>query len=102
MERELWPLLYRHLKEVAKDFSQKYVQYQPWVLVAVFLWATLHDRPICWACEERNWSTTRLRPPRLPSPATLSRRIDSAGVGLFWRQLQERLRGAGPPRLIAI
>ncbi len=29
MERELWPPLYRLLKEVAKDFRQKYVQMQP-------------------------------------------------------------------------
>jgi hypothetical protein len=101
MERELWPLLYQHLKEVAKGFSQKYVQYQPGVLVAVFLWAALHDRPVCWACDARNWSTTRLRPARLPSPATLSRRIDGLGVGLFWRQLQERLRGDGHPGLVA-
>jgi len=46
MERELWPPLYRTIQEVAKDFSQKYVSYQPWVLVAVPLWAALHDRPM--------------------------------------------------------
>ena len=101
MERELWPLLYRHLRAAAIDFSQKYVQYQPWVLVAVFLWAALHDRPVCWACRPQNWSTTRLRPPRLPSPGTLSRRIDGVGVGLFWRRLEERLRGAVAPALVA-
>jgi hypothetical protein len=101
MERELWPLLYRHLREAAKGFSQKYVRYQPWVLVAVFLWAALHDRPVCWACDQRNWGETRLRPPQLPSPATLSRRIDRTGVGLFWRALEQRLRGDGHPALVA-
>jgi hypothetical protein len=101
MERELWPLLYRHLKEAAIGFSQKYVHYQPWVLVAVFLWAALHDRPVSWACDARNWGATRLRPPRLPSPATLSRRLDGVGVGLFWRRLEQRLRGGGDPALVA-
>jgi len=101
MERELWPLLDHHIKEAANGFSQKYVHYQPWVLVAVFLWAALHDRPVCWACDVRHWSTTRLRPPHLPSPATLSRRIDRTGVGLFWRRLQVRLRGDGHPALVA-
>jgi hypothetical protein len=71
------------------------------VLVAVFLWAALHDRPVSWACDPRHWSTTRLRPPLLPSPATMSRRIDGAGVGLFGRRLQERLRGDGHPSLVA-
>jgi DDE family transposase len=101
MERELWPLLYHHLLEAAKGFSQKYVQIQPWVLVAVFLWATLHDRPVCWACNKDNWSTTQLRPARLPSAATLSRRIDRVGVGLLWQRLEDRLRGDGHPALVA-
>jgi hypothetical protein len=70
MERELWPLLYRLLRATAKDFHQKYVQYQPWGLVAVFCWAALHDRPVAWACQRRHWSTTTLQPPRLPSAAT--------------------------------
>src|SRR5438477_4541912 len=101
MERELWPVLYRLLRETGKDFRQKYVQYQPWVLVAVMLWATLHDRPVSWACQPRHWSTTRLRPGRLPSPATLSRRLDGVAVGLFWRALADRIRGSGPPALVA-
>jgi hypothetical protein len=102
MERELWPLLYRHLRAASIGFTQKYVQYQPWVLVAVFLWAALHDRPVRWACDVRNWSTTRLRPPQLPSPATLSRRLDKVGVGLFWRRLEARLRDEGNPALVAL
>jgi hypothetical protein len=101
MERELWPPLYRLLRDVAKDFSQKYVQYQPWILVAVLLWAALHDRPVSWACQKRHWSTTTLKPHRLPSPSTLSRRIDSVGVGLLWRALEQRLRDSSVPALVA-
>jgi hypothetical protein len=101
MERELWPLLYRWLRETAKDFRQKYVQYQPWVLVAVFLWAALHDRPVSWACQRRHWSTTTLRPWRLPSASTLSRRIDRVAVGMLWRALEQRLRDSGQPALVA-
>jgi hypothetical protein len=101
MERELWPRLYRLLLEVARDFSQKYVQYQPWVLVAVQLWAALHDRTRSWACQPRHWGTTRLRPGRLPSPAVLSRRADGVAVGLVWRALEARLRAAGDPALVA-
>src|SRR5881227_3161409 len=74
MERELWPPLYRALREVGKDFLQKYVRYPPWVVAAVFLWAAVHDRPVSRACQSAHWSTTRLRPLRLPSDSTLSRR----------------------------
>jgi DDE family transposase len=97
MERELRPLLYHELREAANGFRQKYVQIPGWVLVAVSLWAALHDRPAAWACDGRNWGTTSLRPRKLPSPSTMSRRAYSVGVGLLWRALQERLRALGPP-----
>lgn len=45
MERELWPLLYRTVREVARGFSQKYVHIPGWVLLVTLLWAALHDRP---------------------------------------------------------
>jgi hypothetical protein len=101
MERELWPPLYHLLRDAAKDFRQKYVQYQPWVLVALMLWAALHDRPVSWACQRRHWSTTTLKPHHLPSPSVLSRRLDSVGVGLLWRALEQRLRDTGQPALVA-
>lgn len=103
MECELWPLLYRLLRETARGFHQKYVQIPGWVLVAVFLWAALHDRPVSWACKRRNWSQTPppFRPMRLPSAPTLSRRIDGLGIGLLLRALEQRIRDSQEPRLMA-
>ena len=103
MERELWPLLYRTVREVAAGFSQKYVQIPGWVLVVTMLWAALHDRPVSWACDQANWPT-RLRPRRLPSRATMTRRVDKSAVGLLWRAVEQRLRErpGTPPSLIAL
>ena len=101
MERELWPLLYHYVKLTAKGFRQKYVQMQPWIIVATMLWAALHDRPVSWACNQRNWQTTRLRPLRLPSESTMSRRVDKQSTAVFWHALQQRLRGSGDPALLA-
>ena len=92
MERELWPVLYRTVREVARDFGQKYVQIPGWILVVTMLWASLHDRPVSWACRAVNWGTTRLRPTRLPSAATMSRRVDGVTVGFLWRAVEQRLR----------
>src|SRR5262245_29378803 len=101
MERELWPPLYRLVREVGRDFSQKYVQIQPWVLVAVSLWAILHDRTAQWACDQANWATADcLRPWRLPSPSTMTRRAYEVGVGMIWRALEIRLRDCQDPALI--
>ena len=101
MERELWPPLYRLVREVGKDFVQKHVSYPPWVLAAVLLWAALHDRTLAWACQRRHWSTTTLKPGRIPSASTLSRRLYSVGMGLFLRALEQRLRDTQEPRLVA-
>lgn len=92
MERELWPALYRVVEEVGRRIHQKGVTYQPWIIAAVVLWSALHDRPRAWACETQNWSTTTRRPVQLPSAGVISRRVDSVGMGLFWRMLEEALR----------
>src|SRR5262249_55509433 len=101
MERELWPVLYHALQQVALEVQQKYVQLQPWVVVATLLWAALHDRPVRWACNPANWSTTTLRPGTIPSEATMSRRVDAVSTGVCWRAIDRRLRGSGPPALVA-
>ena len=97
MEHELWPLLYRTVREVAGDFHQKYVQIPGWVVLVTLLWAALHDRPVAWACRSVNWQSTRWRPDHLPSPATMSRRLDRVAVGLLWRAVEQRVRAAGGP-----
>jgi len=102
MERELWPRLYRALRAVAHDVCQKAVTYPPWVIVAVALWAALHDRPISWACQERHWAGTALRPARLPSGPTMSRRLRGLAVGCLLRALQDRLGGPLPAGLALI
>jgi hypothetical protein len=102
MERELWPVLYHSLQQVAQEVRQKYVQLQPWVIVATMLWAAIHDRPVRWACNPAHWSTTTLRPGTIPSEATMSRRVDAVSTGLCWRAVEQRLRGSGSPALMAI
>ena len=101
MERELWPLLYRVLCKVGKTIHQKDVTYQPWIIVAVILWAALHDRPVGWACKPENWSTTRLRPLQLPSHSTVSTRASKIATGLVWRALEQRLRDMEVPGLLS-
>jgi Transposase DDE domain len=100
MERELWPRLYRLLQEAGATVRQKDVTYQPALIVTVLLWAALHDRPVNWACQPQNWSSTTLRPVQLPSASTMSRRLRSLAVAAVLRALEDRLREAEPPGLI--
>lgn len=101
MERDLWPRLWKWLKQVSRSVHQKDVTYQPWVIVAVVLWAALHDRPVSWACEPRHWSTTKLRPSCLPSPSTLSRRMATVSTALAWRALEDLVRREGVPGVLS-
>jgi Transposase DDE domain len=96
MERELWPRIYRELQEVARGTQQKHAHFHPWVIAAVLLWAAIHDRPVNWACNVQNWSTTTLRPPEIPSESTMSRRPKKVVFGVFLNQLAARLREDGP------
>jgi hypothetical protein len=97
MERELWTVVYTRLKRVARRVHQKYVHHQPWRIAAVLLWAALHDRPVRWACDKRNWSTTRRRPGAVPSASAVSRRAKRTAFHLFLNAVAAEVRGAGPP-----
>jgi hypothetical protein len=103
MERELWPLLYRTVCAVGRAFTQKYKQIPGWVLLLTMLWGALHERPVSWACKPDNWKTTSLRPLHLPSPSTMSRRVDGVAVGLLWRAVEQHLRTLAeqPPGLLS-
>ena len=49
MERELWPRLYHLIMEVGQTFRLIDVSFQPHIIVLVFFWAALHERPVKWA-----------------------------------------------------
>ncbi len=102
MERELWPRLFHLVMEVGQRLRLIDVTFQPHIIVLVFLWAALHDRPVKWACDEKNWATTTLRPARLPDPSTLSRRLRRLDTALLMRSLVQRLRQSESPQLVAV
>lgn len=102
MERELWHRLYHLVMDVGRSFRISDVTFQPHLIVLVFLWAALHDRPVCWACDQRNWATTTLRPATLPSQSTLSRRLRRVDTAMFMRLLVTKLCAIGDAPLLAV
>src|SRR5688500_7799450 len=89
MERELWSSLYRLACRLSSDRSG-HVYGLSWI-VGVYLWSVVHDRPVSWACEARNWP--RDWEVRLPSQSTLSRRLRTAAAVRLIGLLRERLCG---------
>ena len=75
MERELWIAVYRMLRAVARRVPRrKRVRGGDAVIVAVYFWAALHDRPVSWATRPCNWPRDLLDF-ALPSQSTMSRRL---------------------------
>src|SRR5690606_21908897 len=70
-------------------------------ILEVYLWAALHDRPVCWACEPSNWPPGVRRGP-LPDPATMSRRMRGPRIAALAERLRKRLEGEAPPGMVAI
>lgn len=73
MERELWRWVVRGLKRLPRWWPRGAV-YSNRAVLAVLLWAALHDRSIAWACRRENWPVQAWRR-SLPDQSTMSRRL---------------------------
>jgi hypothetical protein len=73
MERELWRRIVWALKRLPR-WSPRGAVYDNRCILAVVLWAALHDRSILWACQRVNWPVQAWRR-RLPDQSTMSRRL---------------------------
>lgn len=79
MSSHVWRLVYRTLRRVNRRIPRqgRMCQYPDTLIVAMYLWAVFHDRPLCWAAERANYSSV-FRPRRLPSRSQFGRRIRTA------------------------
>lgn len=96
MEDELWKEIYRLAKRIGKSKGVVRGTYSDAIIVAVYFWAVVHDRPNSWACNKKNWHG---RGPRghLPSESTLSRRLRSEGVVRLIKEIEQELLGMNQP-----
>lgn len=92
MERELWARLYAAIAEVDQGAVGPRFTYSDADIARTYLWAALHDRPTSWAGRPQSWPDD-LRPARLPSPATMSRRLRTEPVGRLLTAAEAPLRG---------
>jgi len=92
MERQLWPRLYQLLMQAGKHHDRRGKQFSDAWIAVVYMWSVLHDRPISWACDPGNWRGEPSAPLSLPSPSTMSRRLNgkqSLGVRQLLEQAQQ-------------
>jgi len=93
MDRELWRIIARHLSYLTRTTREVGFQHPTARILRVYLWAVLHDRPVYWACDRRNW--VGVKPPgALPDQSTLSRRLARPETQRLLHALLERLEPA--------
>lgn len=97
-EAQLYSALYKLVGTLAHP-RHKGNRFSDRIILMVYLWSVLFDRPVCWACNEKNWKG--LLTFELPSDSTMSRRLRTVGL----QQLIERALAAasdlfGPPPLL--
>jgi Transposase DDE domain len=92
MERERWMGLYQLACQLSRSWRYGH-RYSVACIVGVFFWAVLHDRPVSWACERRNWPP-ELHFGRLPSQSTMSRRLRTKAIQELLKLMEHALQAA--------
>jgi hypothetical protein len=92
MERNLWIQLYEAVMTTLYSFPARKVSHSDRWVVLTFLWAAVHDRSTTWATRAEHWPDD-LRPCRLPSQSTMSRRLRTVAVNALLNALLRRYRG---------
>ena len=92
MSSHVWRLVYQSLRRVNRRIPKqgRLCQYDDTMIVAMYLWAVFHDRPLCWAADRSNY-TSVFRPRRLPSRSQFGRRIRSARCPALLDELNREL-----------
>lgn len=102
MELELWSETSAAIFAVAATWTRHPGdQHSTALIVRVYHWAALHDRPVSWACRPGNWPP-RVRPGRLPDQSTMSRRARRADFMAFLQRVGQRMHGKAKPAMAKV
>lgn len=94
MERELWTLVVGALRRTPPTRPRNAV-YTDRQILAVVLWAALHDRPVSWACRRGSWPFQAWRR-AWPDQSTVSRRMGRLGMLGLLERLLDLVQGPIP------
>lgn len=90
MEGQLYLAIVAMLESLNKRRKRPAETFGDEAIVKVFYWGVIHDRPVSWAVDRRNWPLHLRRQP-LPSDATMSRRLRTTSVRQLLTELERRV-----------
>lgn len=101
MEHRLFARIRRALRGLGRRRPDARHTFTDAAVLEVYLWAALHDRPVCWACQRAHWPPGVRRGP-LPSASTISRRMRLDRVLTLLERVRRRLDAPEAPGLVAV
>src|SRR5688500_13061883 len=90
MEHQLYQSIVALLADLHKGRKPTRYDFSDGDIVKVYYWSVIHDRSTSWACHPRHWPLYH-RPTKLPSPATMSRRLRQSSVRHLLQALERRV-----------
>src|SRR3954471_16472913 len=98
MEHQLWKAIVAVLQSLDKPRTRTCFDFSDADIVQIYYWSVICDRPTSWSCCPKHWPV-HLRKRRLPSPATMSRRLRSPAVVALLDALERRVVAPQAPGL---
>lgn len=97
MEHQLYRAIVAVLNECNKGRPRANLDFQDDVILRVWYWAVIHDRPVSWACRPEHWPIWWRQ--NLPSNSTMSRRLRTKSVRRLFEELERRVTAPTHPGL---
>lgn len=95
MEHQLYRAIVQVVNECSKGLRGVRFRYSDVMIVLVWYWAVIHDRPVSWATQSSNWPIWHRGP--LPSNSTMSRRLRRASVKRLLDEVERRITAPNRP-----
>lgn len=92
MDKDVWRVLTAAVRSADRRVARsgRRPKFSDQQIVRMLLWATEHDRPLCWACDRQHYNA-RFRPSQLPSVSQFCRRVKNPRVQALLRAVNEYL-----------
>lgn len=94
MDSHIWKVIYHPIRRADRSLPRlgRRPVYSDGLIVAMYVWSVWHDRPLCWACDRKNYSSC-FRPRKLPSVSQFCKRVSTLRCDAILQYLHRHLAG---------
>lgn len=99
MDSHEWQELYRTIRAITKRMPRRgrKPRFSDALILGMYFWSVRHDRPLCWACVRKHYSSL-FRPRRLPSVSQFCKRVNEPRFAELLQAVHEALAPVDSPQ----